>query len=324
MALGHGSMPWMCPHGASTASASAWSGSHRGGERERQSHRATIANSRSELWRTAIASDGAPQTSAEPVAPALGSASAPRFAPDYLAHVSTGGSQRGIWKLANGTVTKLWEDPSADRVGAPAIAPDGHRIAFIVDRHAAMQLYVVDSDGANAQVLQPTLDVRGDLAWAADSRSIVAAIMRDGEPRLARILLDGSAPRPMVSDYSVDPVWSPDGKYFVYSGAQVATTSPLRASAPEGRPCAMSGLILTAGARRDAFAHSSGSLVMLRDGMDHKDFWRLDEKTGAQRQLTSLPSGFVIGDSDVSPDGSQIIFERVQESSNIALIEATH
>jgi hypothetical protein len=85
----------------------------------------------------------------------------------------------------------------------------------------------------------------------------------------------------------------------------------------------MPGLILTIGARRVAFSLNSGSLVMLRGGIDRKDFWRLDPQTGAERQLTDLPSSFVIGDFDVSPDGTEIIFERVQESSSIALIEPT-
>jgi Tol biopolymer transport system component len=125
----------------------------------------------------------------------------------------------------------------------------------------------------------------------------------------------------MVSDYSLDPAWSPDGEYFVYSGAQVATTFPLRASAPDGRPYSMPGLILTIGARRVAFARDSGSLVFLRGGIDRKDFWQLNPRTGAERQLTDLPAGFAIGDFDVSPDGSEIIFDRVQESSSLVLIE---
>jgi Tol biopolymer transport system component len=284
---------------------------------------ATVANSRSELWRTTVASDGPPQTTAAPVAPALGSSSAARFGPDYIAYVSTRAGQRGIWKLVNGTVTKLWDDHSADRVGAPAIAPDGRRIAFTVERQAATQLYVVDSNGGDSREIAPALTLRGDLAWSPDSQSLIGAIVRNGEPRLARIFLDGTAPQPMASEYSIDPVWSPDGKYFVYSGAQVATTFPLRASAPDGRPYGMPGLILTIGARRVAFSRNSGSLVILRGGVDRKDFWQLDPQTGAERQLTDLPSSFVIGDFDVSPDGTEIIFERVQESSSIALIEPT-
>ena len=284
---------------------------------------ATVANSHSELWRVTVAGDGPPRNTAAPVAPALGSASAPRFGADYLAYVSTGAGRRGIWKLANDTTTRLWNDPSADRVGAPAIAPDGRRIAFTVERHAATQLYVVDSDGGKAREIAPALALRGDLAWSPDSQSLIGGIVRDGEPRLARIFLDGTPPQPMASEYSIDPVWSPDGTYLVYSGADVGTTFPLRAFDPDGRPYARPSMMLTRGARRVAFAGDSRSLVVLRGGMGHKDFWRLDPQTGAERQLTDLPSSFVIGDFDVSPDGTEIIFERVQESSSIALIEPT-
>jgi serine/threonine protein kinase len=283
---------------------------------------ATLANSRSDLWRVTVGGNGPPPTTAVRVAPAIQSASAPRFGRDYIAFTSTGGGRRGIWKLANGGATELWNDAEADRVGAPAIAPDGRRIAFTVHRHDATQLQVIDSDGGHARVVATTLALRGDLAWTPDSQSIVAAIVRDGVPRLARIFLDGSPPQPMASEYSVDPVWSPDGKYFVYSGADVGTTYPLRASAPDGRPYGIPSLILTRGAH-PAFSRNSGSLVILRGEYTHKNFWAWDPKTGAERQLTDLPSSFVIGDFDVSPDGTEIIFDREQESSSLALIERT-
>src|SRR5450631_176408 len=41
----------------------------------------------------------------------------------------------------------------------------------------------------------------------------------------------------MVSEYSTDPVWSPDGRFLVYSGADVGTTFPLlalSAASPDG------------------------------------------------------------------------------------------
>jgi hypothetical protein len=284
---------------------------------------ATVANSRSDLWRVKFDGNGPPQSTAEPVVPAIQSAFAPRFGPDYLAYVSTAGGRRGIWKLANGTVAELWNDAGADRVGAPAIAPDGRRIAFTVESHDKKQLYVINSDGGHPRVIGTTLALRGDPSWAPDSLSIVTAVVRDGEPRVARIMLDGGPPQPMVSEYSVDAAWSPDGKYFVYSGADVGTTFPLRASGPDGRPYAMASLILTRGARRVVFARSSGSLVILRGGLGHKNFWLVNPQTGSERQLTDLPSKFEIGDFDVSPDTTQIIFDRLQDSSSIALLERT-
>jgi Tol biopolymer transport system component len=281
---------------------------------------ATVADTRSDLWRVKVGSDGPPEHAAVPIEPTIQSVSAPRFGPGYIAYVSTGGGRRGIWKLANGAASALWEDAGADRVGAPAIAPDG-RVAFTVEKQDATQLYLMDSDGAHPHAIATNLAVRGDLAWSPDSRSIIGAIVRDGEPRLARIFLDGRPPQAMSSEYSIDPVWSPDGKYFVYSGADVGTTFPLRASSADGRPYGMSGVILSRGARRVAFSRTLGSLIILRGDIGRKNFWALDLKTGAERQLTDLPSNFLIGDFDVSPDGTEIIFDRVQESSSIALIE---
>jgi Tol biopolymer transport system component len=283
---------------------------------------ATIADVRSELWRVTVGGDGPPASTAVRVAPAIQSAFAPRFGPDYVAFASTGGSRRGIWKLARGGASELWSDAKADRVGAPAIAPDGRRIAFTVDRHDTTQLYVIDSDGTHAKVVTTTLVLRGHLAWTPDSQSILGSIVRDGEPRLAKIFLDGSPPQPMSSEYSVDPVWSPDGQYFVYSGADVGTTFPLRAAAPDGRPYGIPSLILTRGAHQ-AFARNTGALVILRGEYTHKNFWAWDPKTGSERQLTDLPSSFVIGDFDVSPDGTEILFDREQASSSLALIERT-
>jgi serine/threonine protein kinase/Tol biopolymer transport system component len=282
---------------------------------------ATLANSRSDLWRVTVDSNGPPQRAAAPVEPAIQSAFAPRFGPGYIAYVSTGGGRRGIWKLANGAATELWNDVGADQVGAPAIAPDGRSVAFTVERQDARQLYVVDSDGRHARVIGAALGLRGALAWAPDSQSIVSAMVRDGEPRLTRIFLDGRAPQPLVPEYSVDPAWSPDGRYLVYSGADVGTTFPLRSAGPDGRPYGMASLILTRGARRVAFARNSGSLVILRGEVGHKNFWLLDPRTGAEHQLTDLPSKFAIGDFDISADGREIIFDRAQDTSSIALLE---
>jgi serine/threonine protein kinase/Tol biopolymer transport system component len=282
---------------------------------------ATLASTRSDLWHVTINADAPAQSSASPMESAIQNAYAPRFGSGYIAYVATGGGRRGIWKLAQGKASELWNDAGTGRIGAPAIAPDGAHIAFTVQNQDGKKLYVIDSDGKNAREVGSALALRGALAWSPDSRSIVGAILRDGEPHLVSIFLDGRPPQPLVSEYSTDPTWSPDGKYLVYSGADVGTTFPLRAAGRDGRPYGMASLILTRGARRVAFAQKTGSLVILRGEVGHKNFWLLDPKTGAEHQLTDLPSKFAIGDFDVSPDGSEIIFDRAQDSSNIALIE---
>ena len=59
----------------------------------------------------------------------------------------------------------------------------------------------------------------------------------------------------------------------------------------------------------------------MKGNVSHKDFWYLDLKTGRERQLTNLGQGFTIGDFDISPDGREIVFDRVREESDIVLFD---
>lgn len=109
----------------------------------------------------------------------------------------------------------------------------------------------------------------------------------------------------------------PHGHFLVYSGANIATSFPLRAAAKDGRPYSLPTLILTRGARRVAFSADGQSLVVLRGDFDHKDFWLIDLRTGAQRMLAELPAQFVVADFDRSSDGSETLVERAQENSEL-------
>jgi hypothetical protein len=42
---------------------------------------------------------------------------------------------------------------------------------------------------------------------------------------------------------------------------------------------------------------------------------------GAERQLTNLTPDFDIRDFDISADGREVVFERVQERSDVALLD---
>jgi Tol biopolymer transport system component len=59
----------------------------------------------------------------------------------------------------------------------------------------------------------------------------------------------------------------------------------------------------------------------MKGDISHKDFWSLDLKTGDERQLTNLGHGSTIGDFDISPDGREIVFDRVREQSDIVLFD---
>ncbi len=61
--------------------------------------------------------------------------------------------------------------------------------------------------------------------------------------------------------------------------------------------------------------------MLLRGEIQHKNLWLIDLATGAERQLTNLPPEFDIRDFDISPDGREVVLERVQERSNVVLMD---
>jgi dipeptidyl aminopeptidase/acylaminoacyl peptidase len=62
-------------------------------------------------------------------------------------------------------------------------------------------------------------------------------------------------------------------------------------------------------------------LVLLRGDVEHKNLWLVDVDTGAERQLTNMPAGFDIRDFDISADGREVVVERVQERSDVVLLD---
>ena len=279
---------------------------------------ATAANVRSSLSRLSIT------TTASRVVPIFSSGLSPRLGPDYLLYIASAGGREGIWKLANGASRELWSSAHSTVVGGPSIAPDGRQIAFAVADGERTSLFVMDSNGTHARVVTDSLALRGNPAWAPDGQSIVFAVVQDGEPRLTKIPLDGGAPRVLVSEYSLDPTWSPDGQFLLYSGPDVGTTFAVRAVAADGRPYPLPALILSRGARRMVFWRDTRSVVILRGDVSHKNFWLVDLQTGAERQLGELTSEPAVGDFDVSRSGDEIVFDRVEKNSEIALIERAH
>jgi hypothetical protein len=118
------------------------------------------------------------------------------------------------------------------------------------------------------------------------------------------------------------PGWQSSGRFVVYSGPDIGSTFSVKAAAPDGLAYSLPRLTtLTRGARHLKFVSGGRGLAFLRGGIGHKDLWLVDPETGAERQLTNLPADFDIRDFDISPDGREAILERVQERSDILLLD---
>jgi Tol biopolymer transport system component len=245
----------------------------------------------------------------------------PRLGPNYLLYVSATGTGEGVWKLADGKSIELWRGEDASVFGGPAISRDGRYIAFSVRQHGQKLLYIMQADGANVRSVVDSLDLQGNPAWSPDGQSITTAVEEHDVSHLFRIPIDGHPPTPLIRDYSIDPTWSPDGSFLIYSGRDIGSTFSLKAATAENTSHPLPALTLTRGARHVAFLPDGRSLVLLRGEIQHKNLWLIDLGTGAERQLTHFAPEFDIQDFDISPDGHEVVIERVQERSNLVLLD---
>ena len=179
----------------------------------------------------------------------------------------------------------------------------------------------MQADGTNARIVTDALDLEGDPAWSPDGQSITSAAIDRGIPRLYRLPVDGRSLTRVVEEYSVDPAWSPDGRFLVYSGPDIGTMFSVRAVTPEGSVHSLPPLTLTRGARHLVLLGEGQKLAFLQGELHHKDLWMIDLQTGAERQLTQLAPDFDVRDFDTSLDGHEIVLERLEERSDVVLLD---
>lgn len=285
---------------------------------------ATLASPKRTLWRLQVSKSSTEESAMTPISLTTSTGSSPRLGPDYLLYVSEKGTGESIWKLANGTSTELWSSQEARIFGGPAISPDGHAVAFSVNQQGKTLLYAMQDDGTNARVVTDSLNLRGTPVWTPDGQSITSAVVEHGIPQLFLIPINRRAPALLVQDYSIDPAWSPDGRFAVYSGPDIGTTFSVKAITNEAQPRRLPTLTLTRGARRLAFLSGGRELVFLRGEIQHKNLWLINLDTGTEQQLTNLPPNFDIRDFDITPDGKEVVLERMQERSDVVLLDLPH
>lgn len=281
----------------------------------------TLTTPKSTLWRLRLAGSPVEMSATARIPLTTSTGAFPRLGSDYLLYVSATGTSESIWKVANQTPTQLWNGQGARIIGGPAISPDGRSVAFSVQQHGQTLLYAMQVDGTNARIVTDALDLQGSPAWDRDGQSITSAANDHGVPHLFRVPIGGGGPEPFVDEYSVDPAWAPDGQFVVYSGPDIGTTFSVKAVTTDAASHHLPALTLTRGARHLAFLPDGRELIYLHGEIQHKNLWLLNLETGTERQLTNLAPDFDIRDFDISPDGREVVLERVQGHSDVVLLD---
>jgi tol-pal system beta propeller repeat protein TolB len=107
---------------------------------------------------------------------------------------------------------------------SPSFSPDGRQIAFISGRSRFPEVYTMDADGTNVQLLTPFIPgvrtYRTAPDWSPDGRT-VAYEQQNGDFQVWIINIRDKDPRRLTSEGENEgPSWAPDGRHLVLSSTR--------------------------------------------------------------------------------------------------------
>jgi dipeptidyl aminopeptidase/acylaminoacyl peptidase len=126
---------------------------------------------------------------------------------------------------------------AADR--APALSPDGMRLAFVSDRTGTSELWVARHDGSAPLRLTDFGGAGlGAPAWLPDGERIAFEVQRDGVASIYTVPAEGGTPQPLTDaeGYDVAPRPSRDGRWLYFGSDRSGDWQLWRIAAEGGSP----------------------------------------------------------------------------------------
>jgi len=287
---------------------------------------ASIAIPTASLWTVPISDRIQSEADAHRLPIPNARALSPRAASDSVLFLSSrGAGGDGLWTFKDNAVAELWKGTEGGIIAVPAISADGTRICFSYRTKGRSHLYLMNSDGLNVRLLTDSFDVRSPASWSPDGKWVVVA-GNDGKGTYVFKVSaeDGTAIR-LTDTISYNPVWSPNGRSIVYSEPLQGSTFLTKAITPEKVPVPLPDIRVNYLMETPyRFVPDGSELIFVKEGAfigGGRNFYALNLRTGQERQLTNLKTNLQMRTFDVTLDGKQIVFDRLRQNSDIAVID---
>jgi TolB protein len=127
--------------------------------------------------------------------------------PDIFLHNLSTGERTGVARYAGSNIS-------------PAPSPDGSKVAMILSKSGAVDLWVANADGSGLKQLTKTREDDSSPCWSPDGQWICFATKINERRSLCKIPASGGTVQRIstagISNPS-EPDWSPDGKWIVFT-----------------------------------------------------------------------------------------------------------
>jgi dipeptidyl aminopeptidase/acylaminoacyl peptidase len=191
---------------------------------------------------------------------------------------------------------------------APAVSPDGSKIAFTSTRDGNQEIYLMDADGTHLARL--TANAANDYgpAFSADGSKIAFTSVRDGNAELYTVGTDGTGETRLTTSAAREdgPTFSPDGTRIAFASNRDGNPEIYVAAADGTNP-----VRLTTDPAADYapdFAPDGSTIVFISErggGVGH--VYLMGADGSAPTMLTSDEFSFD-HHASFSPDGSKILY----------------
>jgi Tol biopolymer transport system component len=286
---------------------------------------ATVANPTANLWsvplRDRVAGDADVEAFSVPTARALG----PRFRGTSLFYLSGRGAGDGLWRLLDGQATEIWKGSDGVLQEPPAVSPDGRRVVVMIRKAGKGQLILLVADGSESRTLADSIDAQGAADWAPDGSAIVTGGRDEQGLGLFRIPIGNGTPERLAKGQAINPVWSPDGSLIVYAGTSISGRQTLTGVRPDGTPVELPQIQVAPGNQGHRFLPKGKGLVFRQTSLgssasgESVDIWLQDLDSETKTHLAHLTGRYATRSFDITPDGKRVVFDRVNDNSDIVL-----